>query len=1056
MLTEREKNRIVVEWNQTDFEFPRDSCLHHLVEQQVELRPAAIAATFAGQALTYAELNRRANQLAHYLMSQQVGPETLVAISLERSLELVTALLGILKAGAAYLPIDPGYPSQRTAYLLQDSQPAFVITDEKSAPNVGSFQGERLLLNEVWPLGDLPGENPNVPLTSSGLAYVIYTSGSSGTPKGVMIEHRSVCNHLCWMQKQFPLTVEDRMPQKYPYCFDASVLEIFGPLIAGATLVVTPPEPHLDVEYFLKLLAEEQVTAIDLVPSLLEVLLSSDGFLDCHALRRVTCGGETLSVPLRNKFLAMSKAELNNVYGPTEATIGATFMTCVPGEHINVVPIGRPVGNTQIYILDSDGNPTPIGVPGELHIGGAGLARGYLNRPELTEEKFISDPFSAVAGARLYKTGDRGRYLEDGSIEYLGRLDDQVKLRGFRIELGEIEKTLSLAPSVQACAVSALEDETNGTRLIAYIVLEPGAFSSFADTPPTSLEQGDQSFSIEAMAQDHISQWRAIYDEIYSRPSPSNIPTFNTVGWDSAETGLPISVEDLEERVEHISAAIRRLRPRRVLEIGCGVGLLLFRIASDCEQYFGTDLSSVALDFVEKERKTLGLDHVTLLQRAADDLDGFQPQTFDAVILNSVVQCFPSADYLMRVLERSAALLVPGGHIFLGDLRNMALLEAFHASLELRRAEPSDLCSQLRERVATRCEQEEELVLHPAFFERLKTVLPAISNVEIQPKRGWARNELTRFRYDVVLEFGTERRSVDAQWLDWEEVGEVSRLRELLDLNRETTIGVRNIPNARLQRELKAVDLLAMPDGPTTVSDLESAVHDTTDDAVEPEALWALGADLTRDVLLGWSGNDTVGLCDFLSRPRNAKESAKMVDFGCPIPPQQNLSQSANRPLQVRINRKIVAEAREYLEQRLPEYMIPSAFVVLQELPRNGNGKIDRRALPSPGRSLLNLESEFAAPRTPAEERLAKIWSEVLNVARVGRFDNLFTRLGGHSLLATQLVSRVREAFDVELPLRSLFEYPTVAELALVIEELLIAAIGEMPDAAAQDLLRER
>jgi amino acid adenylation domain-containing protein len=1051
MLTAMEREQIVVEWNQTAFEFPQDACLHHLVEQQVELRPDGIAATFAGKQLTYAQLNQRANQLAHYLISQQVGPETLVAICMERSLELVTALLGILKAGAAYVPIDPRYPGQRAAYLLEDSRPAVLIADETSESNLTSFAGKRLLLNEVWPLGNLPGENPNVTVKACGLAYVIYTSGSSGTPKGVMIEHRSVCNHLCWMLKQFPLTVEDRVPQKYPYCFDASVLEIFGPLIAGSTLVVTPYEPHLDIEYFVKLLAEERATVIDLVPSLLDVLLSSDGFLDCHALRRITCGGETLSLALRNRFLAMSKAELNNIYGPTEATIGATFTTCVPGEHGDVVPIGRPVGNTQIYILDPDRNPTPIGVPGELHIGGVGLARGYLNRPKLTEEKFIADPFSAVAGARLYKTGDSGRYLKDGNIEYLGRLDDQVKLRGFRIELGEIEKTLSLASSVQACAVTASEDEAGHSRLIAYVVLDQDDSSSPVDHPQG---QGEQNVSMEAMAQDHISQWGSIYDEIYSRPSPSNISTFNTVGWESAETGLPIPLEEMTERVEHTSAAIRRLRPRRVLEIGCGAGLLLFRIAGECEQYFGTDLSSVALDFVDKELKKLGLKQVTLLQRTADNFDGFQPRTFDTVILNSVVQCFPSADYLLRMLERSAELLVPGGHIFLGDLRNLALLEAFHAAVELRRTGSSDLCGELRERIANRSQQEEELLLHPAFIAGLKNALPAISNIEIQPKRGWAWNELTRFRYDAVIEFGTERHSVDAQWLEWKEVGDVSRLRELLDLNREATIGVRDIPNARVQRELKAIELLAMPDGPTTLSELESMLRETRDDAVEPEALWALGTDLSRDVFLGWSGSEVPGLCDFISHPREGEGAATVIDFGCPPPGKRDLQPYANRPLQVRVNRKILAETREYLEQRLPEYMIPSAFVVLQELPRNGNGKIDRRALPAPGRGLLNLESEFVAPRTPAEERLAMIWGEVLNVSRVGRFDNFFTRLGGHSLLATQLVSRVRDAFEVDLPLRSLFEYPTVAELALLIEELLIEAIGEMPDAAAQDLLR--
>ena len=473
ILSEEEKRKLLVDWNDTNCDFSDDQCIHQLFEVQARKSPDAVAVVFGDQRLTYSQLNARANQLAHYLCTRGVGPEVLVGICVERSLEMVIGLLGILKAGGAYVPIDPAYPQERIALMLEDARPVLCLIHAATHEISAVYQPNINLDSEGEAIAQFSTDNPDTTSQPNHLAYVIYTSGSTGRPKGVCLGHRGVVNRLEWMQFQYRLDTNDSILQKTPFSFDVSVWEFFWPILAGAKLVIAPPEAHRDGAHIATLIKNHQITIVHFVPSMLSIFLDTPGISTCRSLRYVICSGEALSVHLQEKFFErLPSVQLHNLYGPTEASIDVSMWACERNSGSISVPIGHPIANTQLYILDRYLNPVPIGVPGELYIGGVGLARGYLNRPELTKERFISNPFSTQTNERLYCTGDLARFREDGAIEYLGRTDFQVKLRGFRIELGEIEAALLQYKCIKEAIAIVREDNPENKQLVAYIVVD--------------------------------------------------------------------------------------------------------------------------------------------------------------------------------------------------------------------------------------------------------------------------------------------------------------------------------------------------------------------------------------------------------------------------------------------------------------------------------------------------------------------------------------------------------------------------------------------------------
>jgi amino acid adenylation domain-containing protein len=1061
LLSDDERHQVLRGWNRPEAVLP-EGLLHEAFEAWAERTPGAAAVTFEGETLTYAQLNERANRLAWHLQRLGVTPESRVGVCLERSLDLVVSLYAVLKAGGAYVPLDPTYPADRLAFMLEDARVPVLLSDRAAAAGLPALPASsaRLVLldehREAW-AGESAANPPRL-ASPDGLAYVIYTSGSTGRPKGAMNTHRAVVNRLEWMQDAYGLGADDCVMQKTPFSFDVSVWEFFWPLRTGARLAVARPEMHKDPAYLVDQIASEGVTTLHFVPPMLRAFLQEPGVERCVSLRRVICSGEALPADLVRLFFdRLPGAGLHNLYGPTEAAIDVTAWACEPDAREATVPIGKPIDNLRIYLLDPALNPTPAGVPGELHIGGVGLARGYHARPDLTAERFVPDPWSAEPGARLYKTGDLARHRPDGAIDFLGRIDHQVKLRGFRIELGEIEAVLREHPAVLDSAVQLREDEPGDPRIVAYVVAAP---------------ERDEAAAQDAgeLAGDQVGQWRMVFDRTYEAgeageagandPNLAAEPDFDISGWVSSYTGEPIPADEMRVWVDSTVERILSLAPRRVLEIGCGTGLLLSRIAPTVEAYWGTDVSAVALNRLRSRHGDAS--GVELLEREASDFEGIPEGSFDVVVLNSVVQYFPGVDYLVRVIEGAARALRPGGFIFIGDVRSLPLHAAFHAAVELERAPALLPIDPIRRRVLNRLVEDGELVLEPAFFSALARQVPGLAGARIALKRGRFHNELSRFRYDAVLVGGVAGEAPapplppEPRRLDWGAPGsDLDAVRRLLAEEKPGALLLAGVPNARVAREAKAVELLWIRNGAPTVGDLHDALARETaaHPAVEPEDVWALAEEHGYTADVSWSAGAPDGRFDALLQRGEAPRN-RIAPF-----PEDSASRPwselANDPLRGKLRARLVPRLREALAVRLPEYMVPSAFVLLEELPLSPNGKLDRSALPAP-EHVRAIARTYVAPRTPVEETLTEIWSDVLKLGRVGIEDNLF-EIGGHSLLATQIVVRIREAFDIELPLRMLYASPTVAELAVTVVqrqaertdaatlERLLAQIEQMP-----------
>ncbi|WP_278973153.1 non-ribosomal peptide synthetase, partial [Planktothrix agardhii] len=1047
------EHQLLEEWNETKADYSYNKCIHQLVEEQAERTPDAIAVVFENQQLTYAQLNNRANQLAHYLRSLGVETEVIVGLCVERSLEMIVALIGILKAGGAYLPLDPEYPPARLQFMLFDSQIPLLLTQHSLIDKLPNHQGQTVFLEEIWEKTAQPSQdNLTAKVTPSNLANVIYTSGSTGKPKGVMVEHKGLCNLAQAQIETLGVHPSSRVLQFASFSFDAFIWEVFMAWGGGATLYLGNKDNLMPGLPLVERLRDDAITHITLPPSALAVL----PWENLPSLQTIIVAGEACSPELVKKW--SQGRNFFNGYGPTEGSVCTAIAKCTPFDE--KITIGRPIPNVQVYILDPHLQAVPIGVPGELHIGGAGLARGYLNRPELTAEKFISNPFVSLdppltpldkggeQPSKLYKTGDLARYLPDGQIEYLGRIDNQVKVRGFRIELGEIEAVLSQHPLVQEAVVIARADHASdhdhdklNTNLVGYLV--PALKGQVL---PEQLAQWQSEY---------VSDWQTIYEDSYRQSqSTTDDPTFNISGWNSSYTGQAMTAAEMREWVENTVSRILAGKPQRVLEIGCGSGLLLFPVAKHCQEYWGADYSSATIDNLERLCGTIeGLaGKVRLFHRTADNLAGIPQAAFDTVVINSVVQYFPSVDYLLQVLEGVMKAIAAHGKIFLGDIRSLPLLEPYHAAVQLSRAAADKTLEQWQKQVNQSVATEEELLIEPQFFIALKQRFPQISWVEIAPKRGQADNELTQFRYDVTLHLGNDLQKTVIPWLNWQRDGFSSaKLQDQLELGQPEWLGIRDVPNQRVQEALQILDWLENPPVVSTVGELRQLLREKPRMGINPEQMWQLGEKFGYTVHLSWWEGSQDGSFDLVfHRQSSILEPAMSAVDDQPYPSfwenetviAKSWTDYTNNPLYGKLVQKLVPQVREFVQQKLPSYMVPQAFVLLNALPLTPNGKVDRRALPTPDIATRNLATSFLAPRTPIETQMGQIWSEVLGLERIGIKDNFF-ELGGHSLLATQVISRSRDLFSVELSLQNLLEYPTIANLAQIIELLTVAQQGQ-------------
>ncbi|WP_409180685.1 amino acid adenylation domain-containing protein [Amycolatopsis sp. VS8301801F10] len=919
--------------------------LPDLFAGQADATPDAVAVVCGDSVLTYRELDLRSNRLAQWLIRLGAGPERRVVVSLPRSADLVVALLAVLKAGASYVPVDPGHPPARTAVIMRDCDPVAVL-DSDSLP-AG--------------LDDCPDTAPAVAVAPASTAYVAYTSGSTGAPKGVVIPHLALANLLGALGSEFGLQPSDRLLAVTTVAFDIAALEIYLPLLAGAAVVIAPAESAAEPAELARLLRHHDVTVMQATPSLWQMLAAYDR----TAFSGIRCfvGGEAVPLSLADELRAAA-SDVTNLYGPTETTIWSVRARLAGGPP----PIGGPIANTRAYVLDRFLHPAPAGVTGELYLAGAGLARGYFGAPALSATRFVADPFAE--GERMYRTGDLVRWREPGVLDYVGRADFQLKVRGFRIEPGEVETVLAAHDGVSQAVVTAREDQPGGPRLVAYVVPSSGISSA----PDETARQ--------------IEEWREVYDHAYVAPGSVQAEWGEDFAmWTSAVTGEPIPLSEMSAWRDAAVEQVLRSAPRRVLEVGVGPGLLLSRIADHVEEFWGTDVSGEVIGRLRRQcadREFAG--RVRLFAGAAHETDGLPAGHFDVVVLNSVVQYFPNADYLNDVLGRLSTLLCPAGRLVIGDVRDADSLSALYDEVCLAR-HPGATDAFRRAATGQAALTERELAVAPGWFDRWAREHGMAADIRLKPGR--ARNELTRHRYEVVLSAaGAPVRSLTGipaePWRGWERAGEWCRTHL-----EDRPVRISALPNARFG------------------------------DGIDPEDAreWAAGHGWTALASPSSAGPDRFDLVVLPDHP--VAVSGTFVASG-------GGRAAVTDPGRARGIGVLTSALRGYARERLPEYMVPSAVVALAELPLTPNGKTDRRALPSPD-GIGNVAGR--RPENPCQQVLAGLFAEVLGLPGVD-IDADFFALGGHSLLAAHLVTRVREALGADLPIRAVFQWPTVAGLS--------------------------
>jgi amino acid adenylation domain-containing protein/non-ribosomal peptide synthase protein (TIGR01720 family) len=1013
ILSKAEEQKITALHNSARTEYPKNASIHRLFESIARKYPEAPAVCGQYKEFSYSQVNALANGLANRLLTLSSNLRgTFVGICMARSPEMMIAILAALKTGAAYLPLDPAWPSQRLNKILDEAGVLLVLGTEPVRNRIASPHRIVLALDSdlFWDDDKDPG-NLSVEVSSNELAYVMYTSGSTGAPKGVCVPHQAVVR-LVRNTNYFEVGVDDVFLHLSAPSFDASTFEIWGALLNGCKLAVIESDtPSLDeIEKTIHL---HGVTVLWLTAGLFHLTVD-ERISALRPIKQLLAGGDSLSVPHVQRLLReIPDCTFINGYGPTENT---TFSCCHrildPSTFGASVPIGRPIANTQAYIVDSAMRLIPPGVRGELVLAGDGLADRYLEQPDWTSERFVPNPFAEAPGERIYRTGDYARWLADGTIEFLGRIDQQVKIRGFRVELEEIQNVLNASPEVKESVVVAREDDSGHKRLVAYVVLN-------TDSGPAILN---------ALENEQISSWETLYKDTYNQTAPD--PVFNIVGWDSTYTGAPIPEEEMREWVDSTANRIRALGANRILEIGCGTGLLLYRLAPACERYVAVDFSQPALQQITAH--TLGrpeFANLRLHQSTADQLDKIE-NDFDLVILNSVVQYFPSIDYLRRVLANAISKVRAGGAIFIGDIRNFALLDAYHASVEVATASAVLNAVQLADRIAHRKSQEQELLIAAEFFPALQQHDSRITGIKLEPKRGRFHNELTKFRFDATFFInkpGTPQ--PDVRWHKWSaQDWSLERICDELKQLRVDAFGLTGIRNTRLANE--SLILQWIDEQPVeTVGHLRNTLQNRALNEIDPETLCSCASNLGIHCDICLSLSDPLAFdavfrpaCQTLDGPR---QTPVVMDFPSRERPIKPWIQYANNPLQQKLVRDLIPRLRQSLRDQLPDYMVPSAFLPLDRLPLTPNGKIDRRALPQIDRS--TFEQQYEAPSTDAEKLLADIWGEVLGVDRVGVHDNFF-ELGGDSILSIQIVARAATS-GIHLRTRDLFERQTVAEL---------------------------
>ncbi len=999
ILTQEEKNKLLHHWNDTEVTWPDDLLVHEMFEKQAQRCPDAIAVQCERGSTTYGELEKRSTAIAQRLVKAGVERENVVGICVERSVAMVEAILGVMKAGAAYLPLDQDYPIARLSYMIDVAEAKVVIGDQTSETLLDELGIDQLRLGEIGAVDDtqLPKVAPQ------DLVYVIFTSGSTGKPKGVQVQHNSLRNLIKSFENQLEIHKRSKFFSVTQLTFDIANLEILLPLSAGAACCISSKQAARDAESLSKEIEAFRPLIIQATPAMWRTL-QAVGWKPRPEMKLIV-GGEALSEEVA-AYLTSGGSTVLNAYGPTEATIWCTTQLVKP--HHAAQNIGFPLQNTKVFILDSRMEPVPFDIAGELYISGVNVARGYINNTELTENSFVTFERHNFRGRRLYRTGDQVKRKRDGSIEFIGRNNTQLKLRGHRIELGEI---------------TTLLDETDFVRESSALISRPGEANAklvaFAALNKRDLNR-------DAITHDWLEVYESVFSEAEVNPYPS---------WVSSLTGDAIPRAEMDEWLLGTINKLKKLNPKRVCEVGVGTGLVLKELAASCERYWGSDISDEAIKYSNRFLNQFKNCDVQLFVCPAHDSEKlFEGGPYDLVIINSVAQYFPDLRYLKRLVEQAAEVVSVGGHIFVGDVRNLELIDFLYQDICIEKhgvLGEEDVT--LRE---TLTRNERELLISPTWFRQLPDQIASISSVNLSLKSGSFANELSRYRFDATLVVGecdgnlaTDR----FQKLRFDEITEIQDV--LVNLSRRSEdklLKIEGIPNARYRHRTKTHG------EPQEFSDLPVVERA----AFDPSKVVSLAEQAGLQCNTYWSQDFDPSSFDAYIFQQNSESPQNLVvercsydsTSGCPL---------SNIPANDAVDDFAVSQLTELLEANLPKYMLPSDIIIVDEIPKTPHKKTDTDRL-------LELVHSFGT-KEPAsyslssvEHHLSQIWADTLGRDQVSPQDNFF-QLGGHSLLAINVVSQVNRLFGLKTPLKSVFERPTVREFARYLETQLSGAPIEQP-----------
>lgn len=1011
-----EINEMIYELNNTKTVFEDNLLVHQLFEKQAVIQAEQKVLIYDGESITYDELNKQSNRIAHYLIQHRVQPNDFVGVYTYRSIDMFIAIYGVLKAGATYVPIDPTYPADRIRYMVQDSGIKIVLTNSEELDAFDkNIEVIDIRKKECFEMQSV--ENPNIKTNLEDGVYMTYTSGSTGKPKGVINTHKGLRNRINWIQQVLPLGKEDIQMHKTPYCFDVSCGEIFWAPAVGSKLVIAKPEGHRDVDYMIDLINQEKITHIHFVPSMLKIFLDHPRVDEIRSLKKVFCSGEALTHSLKEEFYHTLDAELYNLYGPTEAAVEVSYFDCKTTCEKKHVPIGKPIMNTQLYVLDSYGHPVPYNVSGELMIAGDNVAKGYHNRFELTEEKFVPNPFSSEAGSRMYRTGDKVRIHRDGNIEYIGRIDNQVKVRGQRVELGEIEKVIQSHPSVKRNIV-VVESEQEDLRVLSYIIKN----------------ENYQVVNDDSANKEQLKQWESVFDHAYNEEERIKDETVNSLSWNSSYTGEKIAEEEMEEWLLDSVNSIKELKPHKVLEIGCGTGMILFKVAPLCDEYVGVDLSEVGLSYIKEHLNDQ--TNVRLYQKSADDLGELLNETFDTIIINSVVQYFPDINYFEKVMETLFSILRPKGSIFLGDIRSFALLENYHTSVELFKADDNDKVANLKKEIDQAILSENELLIDTTYFLNYMNENEQVANVVNLQKKSRYENEMSKYRFQTIITTKEAKKLEAVEIYQLNEVSTLEEIKQLVFSSKADMIIIENLKTKRLAFE-KAVLALLEDDSNDLLSirELRKLASDQREEIFDFAQLDQETAFADYKIYPLWSGHGIEG--DYSLVFLNMNKLEKDITISDISIPKKSLEQVKNdlftNPVEWKNTFEYIPKLRDYLKTKLPDYMIPAFFIILEEFPLLPNGKLDRKALPTPKNAKRRVLKDYEVAKNDIEETIGKIWESFLPIEHIGVNDNFFD-IGGHSLLLIQVYYKIKEEYETNLTVIDMFKFPTIRLLSEYIE----------------------